>query len=175
MRCARTPIPSTQAVPTNEFARIQQELVNKFAPHHRAGAARICDPAQRGAGIPASDCTHIDDVNTDCCSHREVRKTRKIVLQQPIHWPSGPFIVYSSDEFSDELCYPQTGSPCCLFTSCGSSRSSGVAPCLRAGLSASAQRRVVLSTPSPFLSMRPTSDQSLEQWSCNSRSTAERL
>ena len=66
---ARTPIPSTQAVPISGFARIQQAPVNtvsqsitaKLVSHHgvelpasvlQCGAARNCDPAQRGTRTP---------------------------------------------------------------------------------------------------------------------------
>ena len=70
----RTPIPSTQAVLIGGFVRFQQAAVNmvsqsitaKLVPHHGAGllrpcvpmlqrgAPRDCDPAQRGAGTPAT-------------------------------------------------------------------------------------------------------------------------
>ena len=54
----------------------------------QSGATRVCDPAQRGSAIPASDCTRTDDVrrllNTSRRSRWETQQTRKRESQSPL-------------------------------------------------------------------------------------------
>ena len=58
MSCARTLIPSTHAVPTNGFARIQQALVNKCCNRPR----QACSTPQSGAV-----CVRVPYVADRCC------------------------------------------------------------------------------------------------------------